>query len=244
MEETIHDLTAAYALDALEPDETRRLRGAPRDVRELPARRSPTSARSPRELAFAGSPASPPPALRERILEAARAERPNVVPLRPRWREPLVARRRGRGVRRPRRSGSGTSRSTTSSRTRRTRRSTRVPVTGASGSVVVSSSGTAALVLDRPRRRAAGKTYEAWVIRRPNAPAPAGLFRGGPGTTVRPDRAAPSSAARSSRSRSSRPAARRSRRRRRSHQSKVPVLTTILAGFLGFSAESRGRTVA
>ena len=54
--------------------------------------------------------------------------------------------------------------------------------------MVVSSSGAAALVLDRLVAAPPGKTYEAWVIRGSNAPVPAGLFHGGPGTTFVPIR--------------------------------------------------------
>ena len=42
-------------------------------------------------LAYASGPAEPPPELRDRILVAARAERPNVVPLRPRWAYAIAA---------------------------------------------------------------------------------------------------------------------------------------------------------
>src|SRR5271167_915969 len=90
MEETIHDLSAAYALDALDPDEVEAFEehlATCESCRDAVADFSSVAA----ELAFAGAPADPPPALRGRILEAARAERPNVVPLRPRWRSPLVA---------------------------------------------------------------------------------------------------------------------------------------------------------
>ncbi|MGZ4317143.1 MAG: hypothetical protein ACXVRS_15135, partial [Gaiellaceae bacterium] len=42
-------------------------------------------------LAYATEASAPPPALRTRILDQARAERPNVVPLRPRWLRPVIA---------------------------------------------------------------------------------------------------------------------------------------------------------
>ena len=56
--------------------------------------------------------------------------------------------------------------------------------TGAPGSLIVGSNGSAALVLYRLDSAPAGKTYEAWVIRGKRAPVPAGLFRGGGPTFV------------------------------------------------------------
>src|SRR6266567_1151871 len=80
---TMHDLTAAYALDALDSDEAREYEDhvatCERCREELVQLGGAAGA-----LAFAVEP-PPPPELRLRILEAARAERPNVVPLRPRW---------------------------------------------------------------------------------------------------------------------------------------------------------------
>ena len=97
--DALHELTAAYALDALDPaDEAayeEHLAHCARCQEELALLSGAASA-----LALAAGAADPPPALRERILDAARAERPNVVPLRPRWTAPLVAvRRRSRRVR-------------------------------------------------------------------------------------------------------------------------------------------------
>jgi anti-sigma-K factor RskA len=77
----LHDLTAGYALDALDPDERARYEEhlASCDVcrDELQGFWQVTGS-----LAHAAGGPAPPPALRERILEQARSERTNVVPLR------------------------------------------------------------------------------------------------------------------------------------------------------------------
>ena len=77
----LHELTAAYALDALEPAEERayeaHLEECARCRDELAGLADTAAA-----LAYAAGEASPPEALRGRILDAARAERTNVVPLR------------------------------------------------------------------------------------------------------------------------------------------------------------------
>jgi anti-sigma-K factor RskA len=182
--ETVHELSAAYALDALEPEEREVFEehlttcaSCREDVAEL------VSAAS--ELAWAVEPASPPPALRDRLLEAARAERPNVVPLRPRrtrvWLGAAVAVAACAVL------ALGIWNVSLHNQLSDARSSAleRVPVTGLVGSVVVGSGGSAALVAFRLPAAPAGKTYEAWVVRGKNA-APAGLFRGGAGATFVP----------------------------------------------------------
>src|SRR5436190_16860304 len=88
----VHGLAAPYALDVLDEGERRtfeaHLAGCAQCREEVDAFRAAAAA-----LAFADpDPAPAPPAeLRERILDAARAERPNVVPLRPRRRWALPA---------------------------------------------------------------------------------------------------------------------------------------------------------
>jgi anti-sigma-K factor RskA len=79
----VHDLTPAYALDALDDSERveyeEHLAGCDRCREELAALREAVSS-----LAYATAAPAPPPALRDRILEQARSERSNVIPLRPR----------------------------------------------------------------------------------------------------------------------------------------------------------------
>ena len=88
----VHSLVAAYALDALDEGEEREfedhLAECERCREELAGLREAAAA-----LAFATPPTTPPPELQQRILEQARSERPNVVPLhrRRRWAATLAA---------------------------------------------------------------------------------------------------------------------------------------------------------
>jgi anti-sigma-K factor RskA len=78
-----HDLTAAYALDALDADERARYEA---HLATCESCRDELRGfwRVSGALAHAAGGPAPSPQLRERILAAARDERPNVVPLRPR----------------------------------------------------------------------------------------------------------------------------------------------------------------
>jgi anti-sigma-K factor RskA len=179
--DAVHDLTAAYALDALEPDEARgyeeHLAGCERCREELASLQGAAGA-----LAYAVPPARPPEELRGRILAAARAERPNVVPLRPRaWSRPLavvVAVAAIAAI-----VGLAVWNVSLHNRLDRTREALRgVPLTGATGSVVVSN-GRGALVVSQLAPAPAGKTYQAWVIKGGRASS-AGTFAGGGRTIV------------------------------------------------------------
>jgi anti-sigma-K factor RskA len=178
--DSIHDLSAAYALDALDDDERRayeeHLAGCERCREEVASFSSTAGA-----LAYAAGPAAPPAALRDRILVAARAERPNVVPLRPRWAYPVAAVAAAAACVAI---GLGVWNISLHNRLSNGQALQSVPVSGAPGSLVVGSHGSAALVLFRLDSAPAGKTYEAWVIRGKRAPVPAGLFRGGGPTFV------------------------------------------------------------
>jgi anti-sigma-K factor RskA len=181
--ETLHDLTAAYALDALDAEEREayegHLAGCGRCQAEVAELSSVASA-----LAYATAPASPSPMLRDRILEAARAERPNVVPLRPRWAYPVAGFAAVAAcaalalgiwnISLHDRLGSSNAGAIE-----------RVAVSGASNSFVVYSGQSASLVLPGLGAAPSGKTYEAWVLVGKSA-APAGLFTGGQGTTYVP----------------------------------------------------------
>ena len=83
----VHDLTAAYALDALDAEEAREYEShlaTCKECQEELARLGSAAG----ALAFAVESPAPPPDLRQRILDAAVGERENVVSLRP---TPLTA---------------------------------------------------------------------------------------------------------------------------------------------------------
>ena len=195
----LHDLTAAYALDALDADEAEayetHLARCERCRAELAALRETAGA-----LAWAVDAPAPPPALRARLLDAAAAERTNVVPLpaRPAWAFRAAAAAAtvaacaavGLGI-----WAVELSRSLHDERSARAAdaraaailadpASRRIGISGGDGLVAVGPDGEGVLVVRRLPAAPAGKTYEAWVIPRGGAPKPAGLFRGGATTTV------------------------------------------------------------
>jgi anti-sigma factor RsiW len=190
-ERAFHELTAAYALDALDPVEEREyeahLARCEQCRDDLVGFREAAAA-----LAYAAEPASPPPVLRGRILEAARADRPNVVPLRPRWAYPVAA---VAAVAACAAIGFGIWAASLNSQLGSRNEALRgVPLAGAAGSLVVGGNGHAALVVSGLRPAPAGKTYEAWVIKGGKA-SPAGLFQvQGNTVTLRLTRALPKGA--------------------------------------------------
>jgi anti-sigma-K factor RskA len=170
----LHELTAAYALDALEAEDAAayeaHLGQCERCRDELAALSEAATA-----LAWVPNAPAPPPHLRTAILDAVAAERANVIPLP--VRKPWVFRATaavaavaactaiGLGV------WTATSKGTHAQTV--------------SAVLVVGSDRHATLHVAGLRRAPAGKTYEAWVIPHGAAPQPAGLFRGGPGAAVR-----------------------------------------------------------
>jgi anti-sigma-K factor RskA len=181
----LHSLVAPYALDALNESDERsfeeHLALCERCREELAALREAAAT-----LAYATSPAAPPPELKQRILEQARSERPNVVPLRRRqaWRTPLglaaaaaAAVVLGLGVWSATRPASGNAFTRVLSQP-----GTRVVAMGRSGALAVAPDGRAALALSVPSAPR-GKTYEAWVIQAGRARR-AGTFDGGSETSI------------------------------------------------------------
>jgi anti-sigma-K factor RskA len=167
----IHDLAAAYALDALDPEDRwtyeRHLDSCERCREEVAALRE-----SAGELAYAAEGAEPPPELRDRILAAARAERrtATVVPLRRRWLFPTTAVAAVAAAC----AAVGLGLWANSLRDRPSQRV--VAVQGAAGNLIVD--GDRATLVVCLEKVPAEKTYEAWVIK-DDRPRPAGLFPGG-----------------------------------------------------------------
>jgi anti-sigma-K factor RskA len=164
----LHDLTAAYALDALDPDEVeayeRHLTRCDECRDQLVGLSEAAGA-----LAFGTVAPVPPPRLRAVILDAAAAERTNVVPLlRRRW----VA--RGLGVAAAAAACIVVGFVVAGMQSSHTRDFT----------VVVGPNGKATLSISGLPTAPHGKTYEAWVITTGAAPRPAGLFSGGASSTV------------------------------------------------------------
>ena len=174
-----HALVAPYALDALDQQEEREFEehlASCESCREELARMREAAA----SLAYAAPGPAPPAALRGRILEQARAERPNVVSL-PRRRSrtaPLAAAAAvaaaaaiGLGV-------WGATRSTSSDPFAAvlSKSGARVVSMGDRGALAVAPDGSAAIALTAPNAPA-GKTYEAWVINN-GAARRAGLLSG------------------------------------------------------------------
>jgi anti-sigma-K factor RskA len=191
----LHDLTAAYALDALDPEDAREyeahLARCERCRDELASLSEAAGA-----LAYATEAPPPPPELRARILQQARRERPNVVPLRPRWVVPVAAAAAvaavaaiALGIWAASLSSRLDSRTEALSAQQRITAvlgdpgSRRNAFADDRGTLVVSPSGDAVLVMNRLAPARPGKTYEAWIASG-GSPEPAGIFDGGGDVSV------------------------------------------------------------
>lgn len=177
----IHELSAAYALHALDPEEERAFeqhlarcqdcRGEVTSFQEASAL-----------LAYDVQAAPPPPPLRERILAQARADKAVVVPLsgRSRWLLPATAGLAAAAAVAALALGIwAASLSSTLADERAAKAGADVvQLAGAQGSLIVTEEGEGALVVDDLERAPVGKTYEAWVIEE-ERPRPAGTFPGG-----------------------------------------------------------------
>jgi anti-sigma-K factor RskA len=191
----LHDLTAAYALDALDPEDAREyevhLARCERCRDELASLSDAAGA-----LAYATEAPPPPPELRARILQQARRERPNVVPLRPRWVVPVAAAAAVAAVAAvvlgiwaaslSNRLGSRTEALNDQQRITAVLSdpgSRRNAFADDRGTLVVSPSGDAVLVMNRLASARPGRTYEAWIASAAG-PQPAGTFDGGGDVSV------------------------------------------------------------
>jgi anti-sigma-K factor RskA len=189
------ELTAAYALDALDERERERYEAHLATCEECREELASFWAVSGALAQAAGGP-TPPPALRGRILEQARSERPNVVPLRRRFALTPAAgiaaiaamAALGLGI-----WGTSLSRELDD-------RKDELAVLGdpnaqifetadGEANLVVTPSGAAALVVRRVAPAPEGKDYEIWVFEQ-GVPRRAGLFER-PGVAVLDRRVAP-----------------------------------------------------
>ena len=178
--EELHQLTAAYVLDALDGAELERFE---EHLAECPSCREEIAelAETVGALAYGAPPVVPPPTLRGRILDAARAERASVTVLRPRWAVPVAA---AAAIAACAAIGLGAwDISLHGDLGGRGSALEHVALTGGTGSVLVTPGGSGALVVSDLVRAPAGHTYEAWVIQG-HAAAPAGVFAAGTPTTI------------------------------------------------------------
>lgn len=199
MEAGIHELTAGYALDALDPEERSayeaHLAGCEQCREELTSFWETTEA-----LAVAASGPAPSPALRDRILADVRAEPPqNVVPFEPRRRRVAPVLGAVAAVAAVAALALGIWGSRLSSDLDETRSALAreraaaalvadenarvVDLVSGTGRLVVGQDGRAALVLSDLGEAPEGKTYQAWIIEDDN-PISAGIFPGEDGLDV------------------------------------------------------------
>jgi anti-sigma-K factor RskA len=198
----IHDLSAAYALDALDADE---LEAFEQHLAHCPECRENVASfqAAAAELAFGSESPEPSPVLRNRILTQAASERPRVpaaapAPRRRRWALPLAA---GAAVAAAAAAVAlafwavDLSRQVDDLQAHQERaddvaamlanpNADRIALDGANGVLVVDG-GTqeGSLLLFGLEEAPAGHTYEAWVIEG-DVPVPAGLFSAGGGRTT------------------------------------------------------------
>ena len=200
METGIHELTAGYALDALDADERHayeaHLAGCEHCQQELESFWTTTEA-----LAVAASGPEPTAALRERILADVRAEPPqNVIPLESRRRRAAPGLGAVAAVAAVVALAVGLWGSDLSSDLDETRAALEreraaaavladpdarsVALAEGEGRLVVGPDGRAVLVVDGLGPAPAGKTYELWIAQEGGDPVPAGVFPGADGREI------------------------------------------------------------
>ena len=174
----LHELTAAYALDALDEEERGAYEEHLRDCAECRAELV-TMQDTVGVLAYANEGPAPPADLRDRIVQAARAEPPKVVPLRPR-RTRLYA-----GI------------AIAAAACAALAIGLSLGLSGGGGgkklALTVHPGGTAQLAVSGFDSAPTGKIYEVWVIA-DGKPVPAAVFAGGGHTVVVLERPVPKGA--------------------------------------------------
>lgn len=198
MDAGIHELTAGYALDALDPEERDAYEAHLPQCERCQAELA-TFSEVAGALAVAATGPAPPPGLRERILVDARAEPANVIPLRTRHRTtPVLAAVSAiaaaaaivLGLYALSLDGKlGDARTALSQQAKVTAVLTApgartVGLDSGDGRVVVAPDGDAVLVLNGMGALPEGKTYQIWVIGADGTPVPAGTFEPDEGTAV------------------------------------------------------------
>lgn len=197
----IHELSAAYALDALEGKDLEAFEehlARCAECRENVA----TFQRVAAELAYDVEAPEPPTGLRDRILDQAAAERPKVVALpRRRWALPVAATAAvAAGIAAVALAFWAVDLSQQVDDLQAQQHqanealialidpsASHLPLEGADGVLVVDeASGDGTLVISGLASAPSDKTYEAWVIEGDAQPVPAGLFSGGDDQTVVP----------------------------------------------------------
>ncbi len=185
MEAGIHELTAAYALDALDPEE-RRAYEAHLETCESCREELASFATTTEALAVAASGPVPPPDLRDRVLAAARAEHQVVVPLGSRRSRSVPVLAAAAAVAAVVAVALGVMAIRLSSDLDEARSALEilqdpdartVDLQTGAGRLVVDPDGRAVLVLGGLEPAPDGKTYEVWVVEG-DTPVPAGLFPG------------------------------------------------------------------
>jgi anti-sigma factor RsiW len=177
----LHELTAGYALDALDAAEHERyeahLASCDRCREDLQGFWQVAGS-----LAYAAAGPAPPASLRERILEQARSERPNVVPLRRRFTLPVLS--SAAAVAAVAALALGLWASSLSNDLDEAEdkialigdpNARTVETANGEASLVVTPSGEAALVVRKVAPAPEGKDYEIWVFE-DDTPRRAGLF--------------------------------------------------------------------
>jgi anti-sigma factor RsiW len=194
-----HDLTAAYALDALDAADREAYEAHLGRCEQCRAELA-TLGEAATALAWATVSPAPPQRLRESILAAATAERQNVVPfpVRRQWvfRAAVAtsaaaacaavvlgiwASSLSHSLRNERSAHASAARVTEILADPASRK---VELRGGSGMVAVDARGHGVLVVRQLPPAPSGKTYEAWVIPPGGQPKRAGLFRGGESPTM------------------------------------------------------------
>ena len=174
MERTeIHELSAAYALDALDADERQAFEehlAHCAECRETVGTFQETAT----SLAHGVEGHEPPPGLRTRILDEARGERAKVVPLSPRW--ALRATGAVAAIAAILAIVAGIWGASMHNEFGEQAQAFRL--TGADGQLLVTPERDGVLIVNGLPPAPDGKTYEAWVIQ-DDSPLPAGIFAGG-----------------------------------------------------------------